>query len=77
MLLKVTTNYRTILSPDAMLDLCEDVESSFGKEGKRYISNANESFRDDYYISLHCDSEEEEEDQEDYGTYIIRGREKQ
>ncbi|KAF9259105.1 hypothetical protein L218DRAFT_676926 [Marasmius fiardii PR-910] len=51
-LLKVTTNYRTSLSPDALLDLCEDVESSFGKRGRRYISNANKFFWNDYCISL-------------------------
>ncbi|KAF9258163.1 hypothetical protein L218DRAFT_1080540 [Marasmius fiardii PR-910] len=46
-LLKVLTNYGTILSPDAVLDLCEDVESSFGKRGKWYISDANESLWND------------------------------
>ncbi|KAF9259102.1 hypothetical protein L218DRAFT_676933 [Marasmius fiardii PR-910] len=51
-LLKVLTNYGTGLSPDAVLDLCEDVETSFGKRGKWYISDTNKSFCDDYYISL-------------------------
>ncbi|KAF9258166.1 hypothetical protein L218DRAFT_1005263 [Marasmius fiardii PR-910] len=49
-LVKVLTNYGTSLSRDALLDLCENVESSFGKRGKWYISNANKSFCDDYYI---------------------------
>ncbi|KAF9259100.1 hypothetical protein L218DRAFT_676683 [Marasmius fiardii PR-910] len=51
-LLKVVTNYGTSLSSDAVVDLCEDAETSFGKRGKWYISNANESLCDDYYISL-------------------------
>ncbi|KAF9258165.1 hypothetical protein L218DRAFT_990673 [Marasmius fiardii PR-910] len=51
-LLKVVTNYGTSLSSDAVVDLCEDVETSFGKRGKWYISNANEFFQNDYCISL-------------------------